>query len=188
MLAKDKNINSSIIKLFLEKLTDDDRVKISTARNRKGENASDLTDDESTIKHLEWSAKQDGFYYLSTAPTVLVMYSTKERQGFQAEVNAFVSGLDNTLDLKQRIIKDPTSSEVLHQIRLAQLQPNISALIVVYMSHGTSGRVLTYDGTLHIQQILLQMCAACMENIPKVSIPTSTFPFNDTYRYEYDVQ
>lgn len=156
------------IQKYLHLLDDQSRKSVLSFKNRLGKTAVDITNGSEIESLLQWSKKQDGFYYLSNPPTVLLMYSTIAREGFEVEVEAFVRAMKIGLDIRPTNIKDPTASKVLEEIRRAQAQPNISALIVVYMSHGSGGYVETADRPLAIQAILFAMCSPRLTAKPKV--------------------
>ena len=66
--------------------------------------------------------------------------------------------------------ENPNESDMLGAIRDKQRhRPNMSALIVIIMSHGSSGAVCAGDGKdVKIQDILLQMCSPSLDGKPKV--------------------
>ena len=137
------------------------RQQALSALNRKGDTAFALAKSLEVQSLLEWSVKQEGFYYLPTQPTVIVMYSSENRPGFDEEVDKFVKFLKGDMLRIDPIVVDenPTSSKIISEIRKAKLQPSISsALIVSYMSHGYRGYVATADRPLPIQDILDVMC------------------------------
>ena len=150
------------------------RQQALSALNRKGDTAFALAKSLGVQSLLEWSVKQEGFYYLPTQPTVIVMYSSEGRHGFDEEVNKFVEFLKGDILRIDPIVVDanPTSYEIIAEIRKAQLQPSISALIVIYMSHGYRGYVETADHPLPIQDILDVMCDTSVKGTPKVGAAT----------------
>ena len=171
-LATSESCEYETIKKLLHVLDDDDRKIALSVKNRRGETAFDVTGSWKSVETLlQWSSKQDGFYYLSNPPAVLLAYSTIQRDGFENEVYAFVKAMEKGLDIMPMKLENPTVDQLMDAIREAQSQPNISALIVVYMSHGSGGYVETRDQPVSIQQILLQMCSPLLKNKPKVGPP-----------------
>ena len=118
---------------------------------------------------LNWSSSQEGFYYLPTPPVVLIMYSTEDRQGAEEERMELSKVFpDFNVDVRER--KDLRKQQMLDEIRMAQMKEDVSALIVIIMSHGVHGAVCASDGDVRIQDILRQMCAPFLEGKPKVWI------------------
>ena len=116
---------------------------------------------------LNWSSSQEGFYYLPTPPVVLIMYSTEDRQGAEEERMELSKVFpDFNVDVRER--RDLRKQQMLDEIRMAQMKEDISALIVIIMSHGVHGAVCASDGDVRIQDILRQMCAPFLEGKPKV--------------------
>ena len=155
---------------ILEKSSQPCRQAALNETNRIGETAFSLATCESVKKLLEWSEEQKGFYYLSTPPTVLLMYSTSDRPGFDTEVMDFIDFLQNDVLMVDPIVADPNpfGFQLLNAIDCAARQPNVSALIVIYMSHGFKGYVETRDCPLRIGYILDKMCNPCLHGKPKV--------------------
>ena len=118
---------------------------------------------------LNWSSSQEGFYYLPTPPVVLIMYSTKDRQGAEEERMELSKVFpDFNVDVRER--RDLPKQQMLDEIRMAQMKDDISALIVIIMSHGVHGAVCASDGDVRIQDFLRHMCAPFLEGKPKVWI------------------
>ena len=118
---------------------------------------------------LNWSSSQEGFYYLPTPPVVLIMYSTEDRQGAEEERMELSKVFpDFNVDVRER--RDLRKQQMLDEIRMAQMKDDISALIVIIMSHGVHGAVCASDGDVRIQDFLRHMCAPFLEGKPKVWI------------------
>ena len=116
---------------------------------------------------LGWSSSQEGFYHLPTPPVVLIMYSTEDRQGAEEERMELSKVFpDFNVDVRER--RDLRKQQMLDEIRMAQMKDDISALIVIIMSHGVHGAVCASDGDVRIQDILRQMCAPFLKGKPKV--------------------
>ena len=64
---------------------------------------------------------------------------------------------------------NPTEGEVFSIIRENQ-EAEVSALIVVMMSHGDSGVIKVKDKEMHINSIVKQMNSTQLKDIPKVSV------------------
>ena len=125
------------------------------------------------VRHLlEWSSRQEGFYYLPAAPKVIVMYSTQDRHGAEQETEA----LDKVLPrFNINVIKrlNPTKMTIVNTIRESQRE-DITGLIVIIMSHGFQGAICASDGDISIQEILQTMCSPTIEGKPKVSLAVDT--------------
>lgn len=115
-----------------------------------------------------WSEGQEGFFYLPTPPVVLIMYSTEDRQGAEDE-RLQLSEVLPDFNVQTRERSNLRKQQMLDEIRLAQMNDDISALMVIIMSHGQQGAVTATDGDLSIQDILRQMCVPFLEGKPKVS-------------------
>ena len=118
---------------------------------------------------IDWSRAQEGFYYLPTPPSVLIMYTTTNREGANKEKEALMQTFP-VFNVEVDVRENPNESEMLGAIRdMQRHRPNMSALIVIIMSHGSSGTVCAGDGKdVKIQDILLQMCSPSLEGKPKV--------------------
>lgn len=124
---------------------------------------------EYKVRHLlEWSSRQDGFYYLPKPPKVIVMYSTDDRDGAEQEVDSLEKALPK-FRVKPIMRKDPTKNTIVDTIRQSQIE-DISGLIVIMMSHGVQGAVCTADDDISIQEILQTMCSPTIDGKPKVCL------------------
>lgn len=156
------------------------RLDALNKKNRRGETAYFTAKSDKIRELLGWSKQQEGFYHLSTPPTVLVMYSTTLRQDFDREIEDLLEVLRSELNIVPTVDEaDLSSDEIVTKIKEAQMQANMSALIVFYAAHGFSGHVQTKDGFMRIQTILDAMCHKTLQNKPKV-IKTSRYSFNVT--------
>ena len=118
---------------------------------------------------LEWSVAQEGFYYLPTPPAVIMMYSTLDRENADAE-RLQLEAVFPKFKVTMREYKNPTKQLMFDAIRYAQDQDEISALIVIIMSHGVQGSIEAADGRVRIQDILSTMCSPTLDGKPKVSV------------------
>ena len=123
---------------------------------------------------LEWSVAQEGFYYLPTPPAVIMMYSTLDRENADAE-RLQLEAVFPKFKVTMQEYKNPTKQLMFDAIRYAQDQDEISALIVIIMSHGVQGSIEAADGHVRIQDILSTMCSPTLDGKPKVSVFLSTF-------------
>lgn len=156
---------------ILETRSPNYRQQALTATNRRGETAYSLATEDELKELLAWSQQQEGFYYLSTPPVVLLMYSTTNREGFDKEVQDFVNGLRNgSLNVAPIIRADLTAEGILSEVsNIAETHPNMSAFIVVYLSHGSCGLVETANHPLRIDNLLQTLCHPILDYKPKVS-------------------
>ena len=137
ILAK-QNENADIIKRFLnglESFNPQCRIDALDKRNRRGETSYSVARSDGVRKFLWWSEYQDGFYYLSTPPVVLVMYSTTGRPYFDGEIRQLLDVLKSELKVDP-ILPHPDLSkeEILSEINSieADRHHQASALIVFY--------------------------------------------------------
>ena len=157
------------LRKVLQAFDDEQRQNILSHRNKSGKTALETAKPYEVRQLLAWSSSQEGFYYLPTPPVVLIMYSTEDRQGAEEERMELSKVFpDFNVDVRER--KDLRKQQMLDEIRMAQMKDDISALIVIIMSHGVHGAVCASDGDVRIQDILRQMCAPFLEGKPKVWI------------------
>ena len=83
---------------------------------------------------LEWSRKQDGYYYLPTTPAVLIIYNTEEREGADDEMLSIAQVMPK-FGLIPTIKKNCTEDQIYAAIREVGL--NIHTLICLKL-HGNS--------------------------------------------------
>ena len=107
------------------------------------------------------------FYFLPSQPEVLVIYSTDERHGAELECHQLCQALWK-LQVNMTIKKNLTGAGIMEEIRKIQSKKEISAMIVIIMSHGRRGAIETTEGALGINQILLTMNSQRLEGKPKV--------------------
>lgn len=147
-------------------------IKDSTSclaiKDIRGRTAVEVTRSYVVREQLMWSEGQEGFFYLPTPPVVLIMYSTEDRQGAEDE-RLQLSEVLPDFNVQTRERSNLRKQQMLDEIRLAQMNDDISALMVIIMSHGQQGAVTATDGDLSIQDILRQMCVPFLEGKPKVS-------------------
>ena len=156
----------------LEEIGTEHHQKALNATNRKGKTVFSLAQSHNMKHLLQWSESQEGFYYLSTAPVVVLMYSSMGRSGAYDEAEIFSNYLQyEALDIAPIVRVDPTTSVVLETISDAiEMHPSMSALMVVQMSHGTFGSLRTTDGSLRIDAILRRMPHNKLDNKHKVKL------------------
>lgn len=118
---------------------------------------------------LSWSFEQDGFYYLPSPPAVIMMYSTLDREDAQLE-RLQLEAVFPKFKVTMQTYENPTMQQTLEAIRDAQNSDEVSALIVIIMSHGVQGAVEARDGVVQIQDILRTMCSPTLEGKPKVRV------------------
>lgn len=124
---------------------------------------------------IDWSQAQQGFYYLPTPPSVLIMYTTANRDGAEIEKDDLLKAFPE-FNVRVDIRTNPSQSDMLGAITEVQQQhADMSALVVIIMSHGASGTVCAGDGReVLIQDILNQMCSQSLEGKPKVRVLSSS--------------
>ena len=155
------------LRKVLQAFDDQQRQNILSHMNTSGKTALETAKPYEVRQLLAWSSSQEGFYYLPTPPVVLIMYSTEDRQGAEEERMELSKVFpDFNVDVRER--RDLRKQQMLDEIRMAQMKDDISALIVIIMSHGVHGAVCASDGDVRIQDILRQMCAPFLQGKPKV--------------------
>ena len=151
---------------LLDSMDDEQRRFVMSLRDLSSKTPYDYAK-EYRVRHLlEWSSRQDGFYYLPTPPKVILLYSTENRDGADSEVMA----LDKVLPrFNINVIKrlNPTKITIVNTIRESQRE-DMTGLIVIIMSHGIQGAICASDGDISIQEILQTMCSPTIEGKPKV--------------------
>ena len=138
---------------------------------------SDLATETETQNLLLWAEDQIGYYTLVSPPNVLVIYSTDSRPGFEEELESLTNTLA-ILSWPSVICKDPTENEVFTATGSLQKSDDVSAMVVVIMSHGERGSVWASDKLVPIRDILLQINPPSMNGKPKVkriNIPIKTY-------------
>ena len=155
---------------FLSKLSENDRIKALSCRNNNGKTPHGVAKSQRLKSMLSWAKKQKGYYYLPTAPEVLIMYSTIDREEAEEESNPLEQVLSG-FRLQPTVKRDLTADEMLSEIRNTIVNKDISGLIVVVMGHGVKGAICAKDKNLRYQDILSQMCHPDLEGKPKVGVP-----------------
>lgn len=166
-LLSDRRDSGRLSKL-LDAFDPSQREQILSYRDINGRTPREVACSYEVRQLLEWSSAQEGFYYLPKQPVVLIMYSTTDREGAEEE-RLELSKVFPQFNVRVRKKKDPRKQQMLDEIRMAQMEDDISALIVIIMSHGVQGAVCASDGDVKIQDILRQMCVPFLEGKPKVS-------------------
>lgn len=115
---------------------------------------------------LAWAETQKGCYPLITPPRMVVFYSDVDRPGFNTERDSILR-ICPSLSLSPLVKRNPTEDDVYRLIRESQTG-DVSALIVVIMSHGDSGTVKVQDKHMKIKNILHQMNPSTLKGVPKV--------------------
>lgn len=110
---------------------------------------------------------KSGSYYIPSPPTVLIMYTTQNRDGAEEERENLVKVLPE-FEVEPIIKENLTRLEMLEAIRDAQRRDRISALVVIIMTHGAQGTVQATDRPVAINEIMLQMNSECLDGKPKV--------------------
>lgn len=135
-------------------------------KNAKGLTPYFKTKTQSIRRLLAWSESQLGCYPLVTPPRVVIFFSNQDRPGSVMEKDSFVKILPK-FNIEPRIVLNPTKEVIYNTIRESQTG-EVSALIVVIMSHGDKGTVIVRDGHMPINKILMQMNPIALSCIPKV--------------------
>lgn len=153
----------------MSKLTGKQRIDLLEHRDAKGKTPYQKS--SNTVRTLfRWIKRQQGFYFLPTPPTVLIMYSTENREGAEEECRDLLSILPK-FNVKTTVKKNLTKDEMMQAIRDAQDQDDqLSALIVIVMCHGQKGAIWARDGAVNIDKLLLQMNSGKVNGKPKVKI------------------
>ena len=160
------------LRKVLQAFDDQQRQNILSHMNTSGKTALETAKPYEVRQLLAWSSSQEGFYYLPTPPVVLIMYSTEDRQGAEEERMELSKVFpDFNVDVRER--RDLRKRQMLDEIRMAQMKDDISALIVIIMSHGVHGAVCASDGDVRMQDILRHMCAPFLEGKPNVWVGNS---------------
>ena len=154
---------------LLNAMNENKRVDMLASKNFGGLTPMNLAKSYDFRHLIEWSEAQQGFYYLPTSSCVLVMYTTVKREGAEQEKDDLLKALPE-FNFRVKIRTNPEPSEMIGAITDAQCQhPEMSALIVIIMSHGSRGTVSSRSGVeVKIQDILLQMASPALEGKPKV--------------------
>ena len=165
-LAERDDINSTM--KLLNVMDQHVRAEALAKKNFGGRSPLDFAKSFEFRNLMSWSDAQEGFYYLPTPPSVLIMYTTSSRESVEREKQDLIDAFPE-FNVRVDIKADPDESEMLGAIRDTQNQhPDMSALIVIVMSHGVNGRLSARNGEVSMQDILLQMCSPSLEGKPKV--------------------
>lgn len=125
---------------------------------------------EPTLRLLAWSESQLGCYPLVAPPRVVVFYSDTDRPGSDTEKESFIRMLPR-FGIEPQVVLNPTEKDVYDIIRENQTG-ELSALVVVIMTHGDRGTVTVKNGNMPIDSILMQMNPTRLSGIPKVRCKT----------------
>lgn len=178
--ALEKNGTPELVKRIISLTSVEMLSQILKVPDWSFKTALDSIPNPSTRKYLKevCLAHSQSQYHLESPPTVLIFYSTKNRQTRFGETSADDAEAEREcverffLDRRFpcRVKKDPTSEDIINGIREAQDDQNLSGLIVFCMSHGEKGLLLVEGNPNYIlvQDIMTQMCCHT-EHKPKVS-------------------
>ena len=136
-------------------------------RNRYGLTPHHLTEDMALKNFLAWVEFQHRCYPLHSPIKVVIFFSDENRPGAQAELRSLTESLRG-IEQTTTVIRNPTQDDLYRRIRESQEGENVSALLVVMMSHGNSGTVKLQDGSLPINNVLMQMNSSKLKDVPKV--------------------
>ena len=80
--------DSDRLKKLLDAVDDEKRAEIMSLRDTNLRTPYDHAREYKVRHLLEWSSRQEGFYYLPAAPKVIVIYSTENRHSAEQETEA----------------------------------------------------------------------------------------------------
>lgn len=173
-LAANVNHERFIRRLICTQDTDE-IDKALLGKNIDGHTPGQLTQNQRVRRLLAWVESQHRYYPLITQPRVVVFFSSQDRPGSDGEKDSIVGTLSK-LKIDSRVKENPTQRDVYVIIRANQTG-EVSALIVVVMSHGDSGTVAVADGNMQINNILKQMNPQILTGVPKVTPNSSCYFF-----------
>ena len=169
LLAEERVPNClEAIKKLLQSCPLEVKNRLLSHRNFAGKTPLHIATNYNMRRFLEWSdEQQDG--YLQTPPVVLLMYTTENRDGAERESQNLERALPE-FGLEVCKVVNPSKEEMTSAIlQSVEGKDDVSALMVIIMSHGAQGIVCADDGDVSIQEILLQMQGAVAEGRPKVN-------------------
>ena len=175
ILAAGNEIPDSVTVLnqFLPHIKISGRSSIMSRQNFAGRTPLDMDCDYKIRRLLEWSDAQEGFYYLLSPHVVLLMYTTENREGTEQESQSIERAFPE-FNIPITKVENPTRQDMTSAIlNSVEGRDDVSALIVIIMSHGAQGVVCATDGDVSIQDVLLQMQGAVAQpGRPKVCSQT----------------
>lgn len=128
-----------------------------------------ITKDKEIQKLLAWAETQIDCYPLVTPPRIVIFFSDEDRSRAQEECDSLLDALP-MFRMTPVIKLNPTENEIFSVIRENQ-EGDISALIIVMMTHGDSGVVKVHgDRYMSINSIIKQMNSSKIREIPKVNV------------------
>ena len=186
ILAAGNEIPDSVTVLnqFLPHIKISGRLSIMSRQNFAGRTPLGMACDYKIRGLLEWSDSQEGFYYLLSPPVVLLMYTTENRDGAEQESQSIERAFPE-FNIPISKMENPTRLDMTSAIlNSVEGHDDVSALIVIIMSHGAQGVVCASDGDVSIQDILLQMQGAVAQpGRPKVCSQTFIlYVFSNYYK------
>lgn len=156
----------SFVQVF-SKFDDSEQEKALQLVNKHGQTVKATA--STKLKHfIEWSETEESYRMVEPA-FALVIYSTLDREEADTELSSVTAALSN-LGMSVNILKDPNKSEVMSVLSELTQILTATALVVVTMSHGKAGTILTKTGDLEIQAIIDCMASHTGHIIPKVRI------------------
>lgn len=152
-------------------------LELAVIQDQENKTAFDYFEDPKMREYIMHIYVGDS-YPLRTPPTVLIFYSTTDRQTqYGKEVvddaeaeRVCVEKFFTNAEFPCRVKKDPTADELLNEIAQTQYAENLSGLIVFCMSHGERGLigVKGNPGHILIKDIMIEMCR-WSKGLPKVN-------------------
>lgn len=158
------------IKLLLSEVSERQKRSLLVQTDESNRTVYQVATTENVRQFLDWTdaTLQEDLYYLPTPPVVLVMYTTADRPGADDELEE-LSKTIRKFNLRGSLQGDLTREGMLAAIRRQQeSHPELSALIVIIMSHGQRGAVQAKDKPVSINDILMQMNSGYLNGKPKV--------------------
>jgi len=137
-------------------------------RDTEGRQPVDVANDETTREFLTWAKQEEHTYLLLKSPAMIVCYSTEDRKEAEEEISPWITTVPAALNLEPIVLQDPSAIEINDKIREVTSQADLSGLILVLASHGSSGMIRTRDEELSIQHILKEMNSDSLMGKPKV--------------------
>ena len=154
---------------LLRGMSAEQRIRMSTSRNHRGETVYDVAKSYKVKRILQWADLQEEYYYLRTPPVVLMMPILNDREQAQEEIVQLETAFPQ-FNVRFKRCNNPDKEEMLSAIQnVVRENGEASALIVIIMAHGVQGRIRAADGNeVPIQDILFRMQAALPHGEPKV--------------------
>ena len=142
--------------------------RLASSEDNDGKKPSEIATNPAIGQLIEDALTHANAFSTDALPTVLIFYSTVDREEYGEEINTLCQMFTKSR-IFPRVYRDATSEQLEMEIKWATERADLSSLLVAVLSHGSKGCVKLRDKTVEISSIVSIMSAAPLANKPKVS-------------------